>query len=175
MPCRADALLLGVLCAWLVRQQTVAQLLMKNIKGLYAAFSFLLLGAGVLAVAGFNPYFSYGWTNLGYTWLDLLYACTLLIAVIEKRGLVKAVTTNFLLRQLGTVAYCTYLIHSVMLSLSHELIFQFPKIHYVSYITTLILALAATSVVAALSWKFFEKPLVAVGHRLHYRNGVVAP
>jgi peptidoglycan/LPS O-acetylase OafA/YrhL len=36
----------------------------------------------------------------------------------------------------------------------------------------LILALTATLAVAALSWKFFEKPLVAMGHRIHYRNGV---
>jgi peptidoglycan/LPS O-acetylase OafA/YrhL len=169
MPCRADALLLGVLCAWMLRQQRVAQLLISNVKVLYAAFAILLVGMGVLALT-YNPYFSYGWQNVGYTWLDLLYACSLLIAVTEQRGIVKAVTTNSLLRRLGMVAYCTYLIHSVMLFLSHELIFHFPKIHYVSYITTLILALIATLTVAALSWKFFERPLVAMGHRFHYRN-----
>jgi peptidoglycan/LPS O-acetylase OafA/YrhL len=173
MPCRADALLLGVLCAWMVRKQNVAQLLMLNIKVLYAAFAVLLLGMGVLAIT-YNPYFSHGWQNLGYTWLDLLYACMLLIAVTERRGLVKAITTNGLLRKLGMVAYCTYLIHSVALFLVHDLIFQFPKIHYVSYITTLIMALIATLTVAALSWKFFERPLVAMGHRIHYRNGVSA-
>jgi len=170
MPCRADALLLGVMCAWMVRQQKIAQLLVTHIKALYAIFAVLLLGMGVLAVT-YNPYFSFGWQNLGYTWLDLLYACLLLIAITEQRGVVKAVTTNMLLRRLGLVAYCTYLIHSVVLFLSHGLIFQFPKVHYVSYITTLILALTATLAVAALSWKFFEKPLVAMGHRIHYRNG----
>jgi peptidoglycan/LPS O-acetylase OafA/YrhL len=171
MPCRADALLLGVLCAWLVRQQTIAQLLMTHTRGLYAAFTVLLLGMGALAIT-YNPYLSFGWQNLGYTWLDLLYACLLLIAVTEQRGVVTAITTNALLRRLGLVAYCTYLIHSVMLFLSNELIFHFPKVHYVSYITALALALMATFVLAALSWKFFEKPLVAMGHRIKYRSGV---
>jgi peptidoglycan/LPS O-acetylase OafA/YrhL len=44
-PCRADALLLGALCAWVVRQQQIAQLLADHTKALYAAFVILLLGA----------------------------------------------------------------------------------------------------------------------------------
>jgi peptidoglycan/LPS O-acetylase OafA/YrhL len=173
MPCRADALLLGTLCAWMVREPKIAQFLREQIILLYVAFIILLGGAVVLAVE-FNPYLSSGWQTLGYTWLAFLYSCFLLIAVTEKSGSIEKITMNFLLRRLGTVAYGVYLIHSVMLDLMHGLIYGAPKIHYVTFFATESLALALTFAWAGLSWKFFEKPLVAVGHNFQYEGGAPA-
>jgi peptidoglycan/LPS O-acetylase OafA/YrhL len=173
MPCRADALLLGALCAWMVRQQNISHLLKKHIRALYLAFVILLFGAAILAIK-YDPYISYGLQNLGYTWLALLYSCLLLIALTENRGIIKLITMNFLLRKLGKIAYGVYLIHSVILSLTHELIYEGPKIHYITYIMTLVVALTLTLILAGLSWRFFEKPLVAIGHRLRYQRIIVS-
>jgi hypothetical protein len=45
--CRADALLLDVLCALMMRQQQIAKLLAKHTMALYAVFAILLLGVAV--------------------------------------------------------------------------------------------------------------------------------
>lgn len=175
MPCRADALLLGALCAWMLRQPNIAVLLSSNTKALYAAFAVLLAGTALMTVK-YDPFLSAGWRTLGYTWLALLYACFLLIAVTEKRGVVKTVARNLLLQRLGTVAYGVYMFHQGMLGLAHGLILhQTPQIHNAQDLAVTVAALALTLVLAGLSWKLFEKPLVALGHRLQYQRVTAVP
>jgi peptidoglycan/LPS O-acetylase OafA/YrhL len=170
MPCRADALLLGALCAWMVRQQVISQLLANRTKTMYAAFIILLVGAAVMTIQDI-AFIPKGWPNLGYTWLALLYTCFLLIAVTEKRGFIKTITMNSQLRRLGMIAYGVYLFHQGILGLAHGLILhQVPIIHNIQDLMVTIFALALTLALANLSWIFFEKPLVALGHNLHYQT-----
>lgn len=58
LPCRADALLMGVLCAYGMRHETLRRCLENNQKRLYQAFVVLLAGAGYLAVSfrGINSF-----------------------------------------------------------------------------------------------------------------------
>jgi len=162
MPCRADALCLGVLCAWMTRQQKIAQLLEAHTLALYAVFVILLLGAAALTIS---------WRDIGYTWLALLYSCLLLITVTEKRGIIKAIAMNSLLRRLGITSYGTYLFHSGMLGLTHGLILhQRPQIHNVQDLMITIFALILTLALANLSWNCFEKRLVSKAHRLNYKD-----
>jgi peptidoglycan/LPS O-acetylase OafA/YrhL len=119
----------------------------------------------------FNPFISYGWRNLGYTWLAFLYSCFLLIAVTEKRGIIRTIATNSLLRRLGIIAYGVYLFHQGILGLTHGLILhQASRIQGTQDLMVTLLALMLTLVLANLSWKFFEKPIVAMGHGLHYQK-----
>jgi len=173
-PCRADALLLGALCAWMVRQPHVSRLLAQHVAALYAVFVVLLAGTVALAV-NYNPLISYGWPNLGYTWLALFYTCFLLISVTEKRGVVKAIAMNVVLRRLGLIAYGVYLFHVAILGLAHGLIaHQGPIIRNARDLMVTALALALTVALAQLSWNMFEKPLVDLGHRLRYRAAQLA-
>jgi peptidoglycan/LPS O-acetylase OafA/YrhL len=171
LPCRADALLLGVLCAWMMRQQQVAKLLANHRKVLYAAFAILLLGVAVLAIK-YNPYLSIGWRNIGYTWFALFYSCFLLIAVTEKRGIIKTIAMSPPLRRLGIIAYGVFIFHIGILELSHWLILHhhYSEVHNVQELMVTIFALVVTLVLANLSWTFFEKPLVAMGHGLNYQR-----
>ena len=170
MPCRADALLLGVLCAWMLRRQQVTQFLTIYRKALYAAFVVLLMGTAAMTIK-YTQMVSYRWSNLGYTWLALLYSCFLLIIVTERRGIIKTITMSPLLRGLGIIAYGVYLMHYGILSLLHELILHDgPTILNTQDLMVTMFSLTLTLILAYLSWKFFEKPLVAWGHGFNYQN-----
>ena len=73
------------------------------------------------------------------------------------------------LRKLGVVAYGTYLIHQPV----SGLVFGFARGHW-PYIASgsdlllIALALAITLGLAALSWRWFEKPIVDLGRRWDY-------
>jgi peptidoglycan/LPS O-acetylase OafA/YrhL len=169
MPCRADALLLGALCAWMVRQQYWANVLVRHRKALYSAFAILLLGAATLTIK-YPSIKSFGMISFGYSWLALLYTFFLLIAVTEKRGIIRNIATIPLLGRLGMVAYGVYLFHQGMMGLTHGLILhQWPKIQGFQDLMVSLLAFVLTLALAYLSWNFFEKRLVAIGHRFHYQ------
>lgn len=166
MPCRADALLLGTLCAWLVRN--TPQTLARNTSVLYVLFVILLLGTALIAIRG-NPLFSVGWAELNYTWLALLYACLLLIVVTSTHGAIKSIVTNIIFRKLGVIAYGVYLFHQGVNGLSHWAFSkQDTNIHNMNDLLVTIFALVLTLLLASVSWSYFEKPLIEKGHRFRY-------
>jgi peptidoglycan/LPS O-acetylase OafA/YrhL len=73
------------------------------------------------------------------------------------------------LRGLGTIAYGVYLLHL--------LVFGVIVMGLGSYANrgaiALMLALAVTVIIAKVSWEWFEKPLVRLGHRIGYRKKAV--
>lgn len=165
MPCRADALLLGVLCAWAMRREKTRELLFKSRSAFYLILSMLLT---VLAVfcslpARFerSPYLP--------SVLAVLYTAFLLLAVTERRGPVTWLVRQRWLRGLGILAYGVYLIHQAVNGLSHGIILgRSPEIGSWSGLAVTLLALGITLGIAALSWLKFEKPLVNLGHTVRY-------
>jgi peptidoglycan/LPS O-acetylase OafA/YrhL len=171
MPCRADALLLGVLAAWMVRQKS--QFLGNHSKMLLVTLGILLAGVIALIITGNILAWSPGMVTFGYSWLALFYTCFLLQAVTQKRGIIKAIASNSLLGRLGIIAYGVYVFHQGMLGLTHTLILnQTPKIQGIQELGVTLLALAITLAGASASWRFFEKPLVLLGHAFHYGKTV---
>ena len=51
MPCKADALLLGVLCAWAVRQGRIQQAIKEKRLLLYLVFAFFLISTYIFGYA----------------------------------------------------------------------------------------------------------------------------
>jgi peptidoglycan/LPS O-acetylase OafA/YrhL len=168
MPCRADALLLGVLCAWLMRREGGRRAIAGCRRVLYGSLA--ALGA-VLAVLCFQP-FLFERRPYFASVLAVFYTCFLLLAVTERRGPVSGLVRLPWLRGLGILAYGVYLIHQVVNGLAHGLILnRFPAFGTALEIAVTLGAAAATIALALFSWRKFEKPLVAWGHSVRYDPG----
>lgn len=173
LPCRMDALLLGVLCAYAVRQPEISLWLSGNIKTLYATLAGLIACVGMIGVRGWGLGSLFMGT-IGFSVLALLYAAFLLVAVTEVRGPVRWLTSIAPLRQLGIWAYGIYLFHALIPFYLFKLFGRAAAIDSTKdgliFVASVLLVLLA----AHLSWQYFEKPLVKFGHRWRYSAAVGA-
>ncbi len=167
-PARADGLSLGVLCALMVRRERVWDWLVARKNWLRVSFGLLFCGIVFMTWRQYDA-FSAAMTSWGYSWLALFYAAFLLLAVVDSGGWLERILRNPALTKLGTLAYCLYLIHiSVMQSVRHPLNSWLRSSPHVAWILGGILGAAASVLMASLSWKYFEKPLLRRGHRYQY-------
>jgi peptidoglycan/LPS O-acetylase OafA/YrhL len=174
LPCRADTLLMGILCACWVRNEAGRHWLEQNPDRLCLALVVLLAGAGYLtAVAhaqrSFDGLTSFEMVSFGYSWMALLYACLLLIVATRKQGLMVRLTRFTPLRHLGIISYSVYLMHMAINSLVHDLILgKEPHLNNLPGGMVTLAALLLTLVLAAFSWHYFEKPIIRWGHSFSY-------
>ncbi len=173
LPCRADGLLLGVLCAYWVRHPDINARLHRRKDWLYLAFAILL--AGVIYLIAFarsqdrgmyKDFNSFEMNSVGYLWIDTFYACLLLVVITGRDGPLAGMMRIPLLRHLGIVSYCIYLIHDVVYHwLQWWILGEQPA--RINWLTTA-LAFFATWILAIVSWNFFEKPIIRRGHSFLY-------
>lgn len=159
MPARADALMVGVLAAYLWRRRDTIGLARRRPQ-LYAAAAVLAAAIVVLALlheAVTTPHM----TRWGYSVLALFYGVVLLLALPSGHddGLRRALRLAPL-RFTGRIAYALYLLHLPMWGLVAPLVPSQPL--------GVTAGLAATFAIATASWYRFEAPLVARGHRHRY-------
>ncbi len=166
MPCRADALCLGVLVALMVRSQN-GWIVSQRRKGTLYGLTALLVGGIVLMLFK-------GWVvnsappvnTVGYSWLALFYTSCLLIAILAPAPAQRLLCAGWLMR-LGTISYCTYLVH-VPLILAGRRFLGLLLSPQVAWLPGGMLGMAATVAIATLSWRYFEEPLLRRGHRHRY-------
>nr|AUN36060.1 O-antigen acetylase [uncultured bacterium] len=150
MPCRMDALMLGVFGAWFVRNREGGDRL------LYIVLGVTFLGVPPLVVAN-QGIGSLLMSTIGYSWLSLMYFSLVIVAV-------RSACRVFRLRLLaytGVLAYGLYLFHQPIRGLLQA---GPARLNYV-----LPFALAAVYVLAHLSWYNFEKFLIKRSHRFVYK------
>jgi len=169
MPCRADALLLGVAAAMLVRHKTAWESLKSHPRSLLSAWIVLLAGLCAFIFFKQTDHVGFFMTTLGFSWLALFYLGLLLLALIHTSAWLGKILRNSWLKALGTISYGVYLIHKPVLGL----IFAFFRIESPLAQTSagrllVLSALAITMAVAYGSWAVFERPLLKIGHRIEY-------
>ncbi len=168
MPCRADALLFGVLAAVLIRDDVWKARIQRN--NLFFAISIpaLLLGIVFLTLKAPGSQILL-MQRVGYTWLALFYVQVLLYSVTRPDSLVSYALRFKWLGWLGSIAYGTYLLHQTIQGALFGYFWgREPRITGgYTFLTTLI-ALALTLAIARLSWRHFESPLIRFGHRSGY-------
>jgi peptidoglycan/LPS O-acetylase OafA/YrhL len=165
-PCRMDALLCGVLCAYAMRQEKFRQWLSRNTITLYGVLAILLIWPALATLKDWDSG-TYQMESFGLTVLAFTYACFLLIAISEKIGPITWLTGLPLLRRLGLLAYCIYLVHMLVLDLF------FRVVAGSNFLPGPILVLVLSGIViciAEVSWRFFERPLISFGHRWQYSH-----
>jgi len=167
MPCRADALMIGVVAAWSVRAPTVRAGLVQFRHGLTAAAVIGAVGAALLA--RWRPGFtSFRMITFGYSWLGLWYGVVLLIAVTNPDHLISRALRLRPLRALGSIAYGVYLIHLIALVVCTTIMSTWLRSLPLRTVGSTTLALGVTLLLAQCSWTWFERPIVRHGHRYQY-------
>jgi peptidoglycan/LPS O-acetylase OafA/YrhL len=170
MPCRADALLLGVLGAYAFREPAYRKWLEGNRRLVGYVLLFLALGVAVMARllgrAGFSLI-----TLGGYSWLAVFFLSMLLYSLLVPESLISRCLRWRWLRALGVIAYGTYLSHEFILNFLFALFRSgAPRISSLGDALLTLAALAATFVVCSLSWNYFERPLVRFSHHWQYQS-----
>jgi peptidoglycan/LPS O-acetylase OafA/YrhL len=155
LPARMDALMLGVAAACMVREGRVPRM-----RVLYPAWA--ILGTVVAYLSIKSPgYHDRAMMLFGYTVLALFYLSVLLIGV---SGGFRVLTTKVLTRS-GLLAYGLYMLHT-------PIIWAFfggePELSSIRAGAVTLAAAASVFLLASMSWKLFEKPLLAFGHRFRY-------
>jgi peptidoglycan/LPS O-acetylase OafA/YrhL len=167
MPCRADALCLGILVALLVRTPRLWNMVIVRPALVCWIAGITLLGPIWLTYRGFGM-LDGRMAEVGYSFLALFYTSCLLLALTAK-GIVRRVLHNRALRELGTLSYCVYLIHmSLVEGVRRVLALLFGDSTRPTHFLSLIIGIPLVIAVAKLSWHFLEHPMLRRGHVYKY-------
>lgn len=170
MPCRADTLLIGVLCAFALRTPLWRARLEKHPRVLFWLLIVLCAGCAVLTLKpGILPSIC---APLGLTWLAAFYASCLLYALLCRGSWLSRCLRWKWIGWLGSIAYGVYLFHEPVRRafLGRFRTGDLPIRSWWEFVLTVV-ALAATFVLCHVSWLYFEKPLIRMGHRSNFRFG----
>ena len=167
-PARADGLSLGVLAALGVRNAVFWEWLKSHRTILWSLTLLLFAGTCYMTWQGYDA-LSIQMTTWGFSWLAVFYTCILLVAILPGNGIVPRFLQNKSLMWLGTLAYCSYLIHVAMMNaIRHPLKVHFPQYPVAAWLCGGILGMLLTLAIASLSYRYFEKPLLKRGHKHMY-------
>jgi peptidoglycan/LPS O-acetylase OafA/YrhL len=168
LPARWDALFLGVLGAWALRQEGARRWLATHQGWLY----FVMASTGALAfglLTKDQSIGSLGMTFGGHTVLALFSLALILNVLLTPEGRLARGMRNTVLIWMGTVSYGIYLFHEPVAGLLHYFVRgQAPRIATVADAGVTLLALFVTFALAVLSWRWLERPIVSLGQRIKY-------
>jgi peptidoglycan/LPS O-acetylase OafA/YrhL len=167
LPGRLDAFFIGILAAFYLRDPQVDGWLRRNQNALLRALIITMSGIVLMIGCGIKSG-SPATIGFGQTFVAMASLTLILAALYLDKPWLKAILTNRCLTWIGLVSYGVYLVHM-------------PIIGLVALATgrefdlvVVLLATAATFMIAALSWYSFEKPIMMYGRKFSYRPPLVA-
>jgi len=166
-PLRADGLAMGVLLALALREQTCRRLITRNPKWLYVIIAMFVVGILCLAPRAFAP----GGRSAVWVFsvLDPLFAAIILLALVRPGGWWAYFCRQTALRNLGVVSYCIYVIHLAVISICQGLLHVLYKTgSFAVEFSSVLLAFIITWLLAKISWRYLESPMVRRGHTYTY-------
>ena len=165
LPTRVDSLATGVLIALIVRHSYGWNL--KRVRWIQLAIvSYLVVWIGYEFIP--NPQA----IRLGFivhSGNALAFGGILWSVLVSPHARFSRLLSTRSMRQLGNMAYSMYLFHPIFLCIAFRMIKGYdPLLQHAGDLLPIVAALIATLALSFLSWRFLEKPLVAIGHRYKY-------
>jgi peptidoglycan/LPS O-acetylase OafA/YrhL len=172
MPCRADALLLGVLGAIALRDDRCrAWLASKQSFFHFLLFPVLLLGLAFFILKGYNQ-FMFPMLSYGFSWISVFYLSVLLYALLWPATWMAACLRWRWLGWLGIIAYGAYMFHDNVIAFVMSLFWswsRFPIATIPAHWVAVFASIPITLLLCRLSWIYFEKPMIRIGHGSKYK------
>jgi peptidoglycan/LPS O-acetylase OafA/YrhL len=155
---RMDSLGLGVLSALACRD--------KRCWAWLSSHRLLLWGLLFLFGSGFHEFVRYPGliTAVGLTWFAGFYTVLLLLTIIHQGELTSICFRSPALVKLGAVSYAVYLIHVGLKELFHCVVFGARQVANGPSMSLTALSLVVTMLLAAVSWRFIERPIIRFSH-----------
>jgi peptidoglycan/LPS O-acetylase OafA/YrhL len=124
----------------------------------------------LLAVVAFRATRAASLGALEQCWLAGLYVSFILIAFVDTQPLIGRVLRLPALVWFGQRSYGIYMFHEAISGLCHGWLRRaVPQIQAPSDAAVTVLALFVTLVLAELSFRLFENPILEFGHKIRYR------
>ncbi|MBZ5634680.1 MAG: acyltransferase [Acidobacteriia bacterium] len=158
LPCRADALGVGVLLALGCRNQEIWAWFVSHRKEIYITFVALGLGLVVFIVHPRDRLLN----TVGYSWLAMFYTSLLLLVLVNPGRMERLVFRNLVLVRLGTIAYAVYIFHQGINGLLQYALQGTIPTGWTWCIS--VLSLATVLILAEVSWRVLESPLIRRAH-----------
>ena len=167
-PCRADSLAVGMLLAYGWRSVRFREWLARSTGVMYAIFGMLL--TLVLGMAWKRPSPNELVTQtIGYTVLACFFSMVILLAISRPEGILGKFFRLGFLRELGRVSYCMYLIHLAVGYVCFGVILkQIANFANWKSGAVGVLAIVLSYLIACVSWKVLEEPLLRLGHKYKF-------
>jgi peptidoglycan/LPS O-acetylase OafA/YrhL len=166
MPCRADALVFGVIVAVLVRRPEAWSAMVARRPTLKRIAMALLVGLTVVVLFHWTTQQSVVMATVGYTWVAAFYAVVLVLALTGRQGRLAGALRQRRLRSLGAIAYGTYLLHVGVQGACFWVLFgREPRIATLAEAGVTVLAAALSIALAQASWTLFESRMIQIGRR----------
>lgn len=167
-PSRADDLGLGVLAAVAWGTPQTRQRLQENIRSIYLLLCACAVSLLVMMFWLVKPN-SYVEATLGRPVYGVFFVSLLIVCLADKQGKLAGLLRWRPLRELGRVSYCVYMVHDAVDWLAFRIVrHSEPRFDSVPTMALSVAALVSTLVLAEVSWRYFEHPLIRRGHRYPY-------
>lgn len=173
LPCRWDSLLLGVLVAYAVRDMPTATWLRRQAVRLQVGW--LVLAGLSLVLAWFSPDpRSVLMRSVGYSLFAVFFSLTVLcgeLQLLPGRRLLEWTA----LRWVGRISFALYLIQlSVCGAVFHLVTHRARSLDNFTDLLLMALSFGIALAMAAVSWKFFEQPILNQARKARYQPAAAA-
>jgi peptidoglycan/LPS O-acetylase OafA/YrhL len=168
MLARADSFAAGILAAMAWKTPAVRAWLIARKKLLSWTLAVLFLGPMIFTKWSFaSEDFSAQLLKLEY--LALFFALLILTVLANNSGWLAWLMRNPVLREIGRLSYCIYIIHlSVLAGCCALFLHDEPRLDTPASFAVVGFSFLLTYCLAWLSWKYFEGPMLRRGHSHKY-------